>query len=86
MSALAGFQDWPDVGVVWFSDAEEKRIMDYPIPGDKKLGSGRWNGRATYYPRRPVVNVGQWRRNHAEKLRSLERVAGVLPDSESGVL
>ena len=66
--SLKAFQNLPDAGVRFFNHEEEKRIMAYPLPGRR-----RWNSH--YYPRRPVEDPREWFREHAEKLRSLERAA-----------
>ena len=73
MSALALAQDWPDAGVAFFSKKEEVRIMTHPIPGENKRS---WGSSASYYPRRPIENPGQWFANHSAKLSSMLRAEG----------
>jgi len=72
MSGCAAFQDEPDCGVPGFTDEERRRVREFKIPGEED-----WSRRdPRFYPRRPTVNVGEWLRDHADKLYQLERAAG----------
>lgn len=76
MSGLALFQELPDAGVKSFSKDEEKKVMALVIPGELRT-KRKWGGGAIYYPKKPVVNVGQWFADHAARLRGLEAAAGM---------
>jgi hypothetical protein len=76
MCALAEALKLPDANVRWFSKDEERRILAFPIPGEKK-GGRDFGDTAIYYPRRPVESPTRWFADHAARLRSLERAEGM---------
>jgi len=76
MCALAEFQEWPDTGVTFFNAEEQRRISRFEIPGEDRTGRD-YGDTALYYPRIPVEDPAAYRRAHAERLRSLERAAGM---------
>lgn len=69
--SIALFQESVHAGVKPFTAEEIKRIHAYKIPGDYQASMSR------RFPRKPVVDVGKWRRDHAARLRSLEKAAGL---------
>jgi hypothetical protein len=73
-SALAAFDGWPEVDVLWFTRDEERRIMAFPLPGEDRR---KYTSAATYYPRRPVESPARWFADHAARLRGLELAEGM---------
>lgn len=77
--SLAWLLELPDQDVPFFTREEERRIMEFKIPGEQRgcESDQRWGTRATYYPRRPRENPARWFREHTMKLAALERDAGL---------
>ncbi len=57
---------------VSFTTAETRRIREFKIPGDRN-----YNQDPRFYARRPKENVAQWHADYWDKLRGLERAAGM---------
>ncbi len=77
MSGVGDFLDWPDADVPFLTRDEERRVAEYPLPGDKARTNESWGGRALYYPRKSLENPGRWFADHAERLAALERAEGL---------
>jgi len=77
--SLAWLLDLPEQDVPFFTREEERRIMEFEIPGEPRWrdSNQQWGARATYYPRRPRENPARWFREHAMKLAALERAEGL---------
>lgn len=71
--SLAAWQNEPEQGVRWFTKEEEAKISRHC----SSKGNSGWGGRAMYYPRRPVVDVGKWFADWKAKLTSMERAEGL---------
>lgn len=68
MHPLAEAQEMMESGAISLSDEERKTLRrTCAFPGDRSAEQD-----PRFYPRRPVIDVKQWRLDHAFKLSGLE--------------